>query len=280
MLETFIAPSAEQAMHWCLTRWPETQTQTQTPPPPPETPPPGDHPSGGGGDSTPQCFNLETSLSPVSFLNEPHDWSVPFENFSAADILALDLSDWWALKASKGNGGKDVWVVNRHNYAAVLATVPTKDEYILQRCVTVCVCVHIQLLENIYVLFACVCVVYYSLVHVSHTTFHFMSCLSCSYDRYVPRPLLWHKKKFHFRCYCLLRADMSAYMYEKGFIICAGVPYDFTPPSGSSAASSAGSELPDLNKHLTNLSINKTMAGHPGLIPCLMSEECPTVSHT
>ena len=42
--------------------------------------------------------------------------------------------------------------------------------------------------------------------------------------------------------------------------------------------SSASPELPDLNKHLTNLSINKTLAGHPGLVPCLLSKECPTVS--
>ena len=49
---------------------------------------------------------------------------------------------------------------------------------------------------------------------------HVLFCL-----RYVPRPLLWHQKKFHFRCYSLLRADMSAYLYEKGFIICAGLPY-------------------------------------------------------
>jgi hypothetical protein len=91
--------------------------------------------------------------------------------------------------------------------------------------------------------------------------------------RYVPRPLLWHKKKFHFRCYTLLRADMSAYLYEKGFIICAGVPYDCPVPSGSGQTT----ELPDLNKHLTNLSINKATHGHPGLVPCLLSEECPSV---
>jgi hypothetical protein len=68
---------------------------------------------------------------------------------------------------------------------------------------------------------------------------------------------------------------MSSFLYEKGFIICAGVDYTFTPPSANQMERS---ELPDMNKHLTNLSINKTQEGHPGLVPCLMSEECPQVS--
>lgn len=108
--------------------------------------------------------------------------------------------------------------------------------------------------------------------------------------RYVPRPLLWHGKKFHFRCYSLLRADMSAFLYKKGFIICAGLPYDLSPPSAANnnsnsnnKNSSASGNFPpqsEMNKHLTNLSINKKIEGHPGLVPCLMSEECPTVSYT
>ena len=117
MLDTFIAPNAEQAMEWCCTRWAQTETPALT----------------STSTSTSQRFDLQTSLSSESFLHEPHAWSVPFEDFSEADLVAMDLSDWWALKASKGNGGRDVWVINRHNYAAVMATVPKKDEYILQR---------------------------------------------------------------------------------------------------------------------------------------------------
>ena len=62
---------------------------------------------------------------------------------------------------------------------------------------------------------------------------------------------------------------MSAFVYEKAFIICAGLPYDL---SGSEPSC-----LPNFNRHLTNLAINKSIAGHPGQVPCLMSLECPTV---
>lgn len=121
----------------------------------------------------------------------------------------------------------------------------------------------ITIYNIIYELTVCIIVLSYFALHIISS--HVLS-------RYIPRPLLWHQKKLHFRCYSLLRADMSAHLYEKGFIICAGQPYDVPPPSSSTAA-----ELPDLNRHLTNLSINKTATGHPGLVPCLLSEECPTV---
>lgn len=121
MLETFIAPDAQKAMQWCQRRWSQTEIETKAPV------------SLEHSSTHPKPFDLQTALAPESFLHEPHAWSVPFEDFSAADVAAMDLSDWWALKASKGNGGRDVWVVNRHNYMAVLPTVPAKDEYILQR---------------------------------------------------------------------------------------------------------------------------------------------------
>lgn len=93
------------------------------------------------------------------------------------------------------------------------------------------------------------------------------------FHRYIPRPLLWHGKKFHFRCYSLLRANMTAYLYQKGFIICAGSSY--FPMS-----SSPSWMQPDLSQHLTNLSINKASPGHPGLVPCLMTQECSSVSES
>ena len=32
--------------------------------------------------------------------------------------------DWWVVKASAGNGGKDIWVMARHNFNTVLAELP------------------------------------------------------------------------------------------------------------------------------------------------------------
>lgn len=41
--------------------------------------------------------------------------------------------DWWAVKASKGNGGRDVWVMNKSNVEEVLNELPADDEYVIQR---------------------------------------------------------------------------------------------------------------------------------------------------
>ena len=41
--------------------------------------------------------------------------------------------DWWVLKASKSNGGREVWVCNRSNYQKVMNQLIDDDEYILQK---------------------------------------------------------------------------------------------------------------------------------------------------
>ncbi len=85
----------------------------------------------------------------------------------------------------------------------------------------------------------------------------------CITDRYVHRPLLYKSKKFHFRCYSVLRADMSALLYRKAFILAAGLPFDYADD--------------DQRKHVTNLSVNKHFEGHEGQIPCDLLEEFPEV---
>lgn len=40
---------------------------------------------------------------------------------------------WWVVKASKGNGGRDVWVVNKSNWKSVLEELSTTEEYVIQR---------------------------------------------------------------------------------------------------------------------------------------------------
>ena len=115
--------------------------------------------------------------------------------------------DWWAVKASAGNGGGDVYFINESNYRTVLPTIPKNMEYVIQK--------------------------------------------------YVKAPLLFRKKKFHFRCYSTMHANGMAMVYDMGFVLCCGVPYD---------ASSS-----DPTSHITNLSINKKIKGHPGQIPTLLS---------
>lgn len=61
----------------------------------------------------------------------------------------------------------------------------------------------------------------------------------------------------------MMKADMSSYVYHKSYILTAGEHYD---PNAQS-----------LNVHITNLSINKHYAGHPGQVPCNLAVERPQV---
>ena len=58
-------------------------------------------------------------------------------------------------------------------------------------------------------------------------------------------------------------ADMTAYVYQKGFILTASQPFDLADTLTT--------------KHITNLSINKKHAGYPGQVPCFLTEEYPEV---
>jgi len=122
------------------------------------------------------------------------------------------VRDWWVVKVSRGNGGRDVWVMNVHNYENVMQEFRSNDQLVIQK--------------------------------------------------YVSPPLLWQGKKFHFRCYSLLWADMSAYVYEKSFILTAGSNFD-TDPSAATT------------KHITNLSVNKRFPGHPGQVVCHIPSSYP-----
>jgi len=41
--------------------------------------------------------------------------------------------DWWIAKASKGNGGADIWVIQQENFEDVLKKLPKSDEFVVQR---------------------------------------------------------------------------------------------------------------------------------------------------
>ena len=63
-------------------------------------------------------------------------------------------------------------------------------------------------------------------------------------------------------------ADMSGYLYTGAYILTAGIPYQ-EPDTASSSF--------DLCKHISNLSVNKHIPGHPGQIPCDLAVEYPEV---
>lgn len=83
-------------------------------------------------------------------------------------------------------------------------------------------------------------------------------------QKYVKSPKLWNGHKFHFRMYALLTGCMSTFIYEKAFILTAGIKYDCDDD--------------DVHKHITNLSVNKKLHGHPGQIPVNMKESYPEVN--
>lgn len=71
------------------------------------------------------------------------------------------------------------------------------------------------------------------------------------------------KYKFHFRCYGLLTATFQSYVYEKAFILTSGLEFS--------------DDIHDQRRHITNLSVNKHFAHHPGQVPCLLPQEYPEV---
>lgn len=42
--------------------------------------------------------------------------------------------DWWAVKASKGNGGRDVWILHKENVGDILSHLPPNDGTFWNQC--------------------------------------------------------------------------------------------------------------------------------------------------
>eukprot|EP00981_Chlorochromonas_danica_P009538 scaffold2727_cov161-Ochromonas_danica.AAC.1 len=94
-------------------------------------------------------------------------------------------------------------------------------------------------------------------------------------QRYVQRPLLLQGRKFHFRCYALLKGDLSAYLHEYCFLLTSSMDYDDITSSCNTPPASFDDYVSQLRRYVTNLSINKKYPHHPGQIPCLLSREYP-----
>jgi hypothetical protein len=126
---------------------------------------------------------------------------------------ATPAMDWWVVKASKGNGGKDVWIINANNFSDIISSIPKQEELVIQK--------------------------------------------------YIINPMLYRGRKFHFRCYALLLANMVGYVYNKAYILSASDEYDCSDVANS--------------RHITNLSVNKHSPGHPGQVPCHIMNDYPQV---
>ena len=106
-LQTVVVIGTGNVMKWCNGRWSTAETNTTTK---------------NEGDT---IFKLSS--------DNPDNTTSPGPNPSPQN-------DWWILKASRGNGGKDIWILNHTNYKNVLSALNTseissKEEYVVQRSV-------------------------------------------------------------------------------------------------------------------------------------------------
>lgn len=92
--------------------------------------------------------------------------------------------------------------------------------------------------------------------------------------------MLWRGRKFHFRVYALLRADMSAWLYRTAYILSASRPYSLgrEKDDGRAGAVAEGDGVrregfADELVHISNLAVNKHTEGHPGQVSCDCSRQ-------
>jgi hypothetical protein len=80
-----------------------------------------------------QCPMLETRVA-VS-AREVAGWAE--RRWGTPQISDVDENtserDWWVVKASKGNGGRDIWVFNPQNFREVIPQLPVEEEYVIQK---------------------------------------------------------------------------------------------------------------------------------------------------
>jgi hypothetical protein len=88
---------------------------------------------------------LQTFIA--SSLSEIEAWAADRWGFKDDEEFGNE-EDWWVLKASGGNGGKDVYVLSQHTYASVLHNLPSinpaastsdnpkNDDWVLQKYVS------------------------------------------------------------------------------------------------------------------------------------------------
>lgn len=75
--------------------------------------------------------NLRFRPDSTKILQPPEQGSKAQLQHSAGGELE---GDWWCVKASGGNGGMDVWVMDEGNWMAVVEQLHETEEYVIQVC--------------------------------------------------------------------------------------------------------------------------------------------------
>jgi hypothetical protein len=73
---------------------------------------------------------IADNINDVKFWLESR-WKISSNN-SFIDNIEYE-NDWWTVKASKGNGGRDVWIINKSNYEVILKQISNTEQYVLQK---------------------------------------------------------------------------------------------------------------------------------------------------
>lgn len=101
-LKTYVAENAKEVSRWASNRWTLSTTSMK--------------------DRTRILAGELESGSNVKALKSTRSQ----QQNTLSDDRCND-SDWWVVKASKGNGGRDIWILNKDNAEAVLSDLPTTD---------------------------------------------------------------------------------------------------------------------------------------------------------
>ena len=60
---------------------------------------------------------------------------------------SIQDDDIWVIKASRGNGGKDIWFIHKHNWEDILSELPKGDIFVIQRFCHMTILVRISILR-------------------------------------------------------------------------------------------------------------------------------------
>lgn len=162
--------------------------------------------------------------------------------------------DWWVIKASNGNGGRDIWIVNKNNYKQVIDNIPSVAAAVGGTIASSSLSKQ-QYKHDEYVV-----------------------------QRYVSSPMLYNNKKCHFRCYATMSATMAASVYCDAFLLPATHDYRTNTINTKNDDNNINDELKqkendeyDNCRFITNLSVNKANASHPGQLKKHLPTEYPQV---
>ncbi len=161
--------------------------------------------------------------------------------FQTVDLRSTPLpsnisdNDWWVVKASKGNGGKDIWITNSHRYKSVCNELPSNEKFVIQK------------------------YVYPPLLYQSKKKFHFR----CYAVMMADGSALFYEKGF------ILTASndyqstpqqlSSSSLSSNSRTMCTNLDYVDDKQTGDEEEEENEEEEVFTRRHITNLSVNKIL---------------------